>query len=896
MTRKRNKTTVHVIVVISLLSMVHLFHFWEPQMEGVALGSKQTETGDTYPTSTISSTDFWEDGPEFDLSDMDLGHFTENLGQWEDHIRFLAQSSFGYVTLGPDGVSYYVIQEGGGHVIKIVFQDGGESQVIGRKDMGFDCNYFYGNQSTKWVTNARSYEEVLFKDVWPGIDILYYFTDGNLKYDIIVGEFSDPGVISFGIQGHCGLDIKDNELKISISEKAVIRDTNLVAFYQDGTTVPIQFKKTSENTYGFEVKKAEGRVLTIDPVVFSTSTFLGGSNMDMAKDLVVDRDGNIIILGEVYSTDFPNTTGAFQTESAGPTDMTITKIDPHATQLIFSTYIGGYSHDFSYAMDVDDNGDIYATGETWARNFPTTNGTFQEEAPAGSTNVFVVKLASSGSDLIYSTYVGSSYPDWGRDIKIFNGYAYVVGYTYSYDFPYVGEPINNAHGTTFFFILNQDASNLTHTAFWGGAQNEMAYSLAIDTNGDVVVGGTTNSMDFPITPGVYQEIAEDWHNGFLVRYRPSTSTLLFSTYIGGTALDVIWSIYLDENSDIYFSGITNKPGIEGEPFPTTPGAYDRTMNGSKDAFIGKMSSDGSNLIYSTFLGGEGKEEVGSIDVDNQGNVYFIGSLDSGENFSVTSDAFDDTYNGENDTLFAVLNSDGSDLLYCTYLGGNASDFGRACILSASYDLLILGNTDSYDFPVTNGSYQTYNKGPCDIFLTKFSIVEFIFLNEGWNLISLPLIQMDTDIETVLSPISGYYDAVAWYDAFGDTGSSNLWKHHHTLKQSHLNELKNLNHIRGFWIHITEPGGVFFKCSGVPPKSNQYINLHQGWNMVGYPSLSPKNRTEALYKLQFGTHLDSIWTYDAKTQEWNELGPSDYFEVGRGYWIHAKVGTFWEVPL
>jgi hypothetical protein len=549
-------------------------------------------------------------------------------------------------------------------------------------------------------------------------------------------------------------------------------------------------------------------------------------------------------------------------------------------------------------MDVDGNGDIYATGETWSRDFPTTNGSFMEESPVGSTNVFVVKLASSGSDLIYSTYVGSTSADWARDIKVSNGYAYVVGYTYSYDFPYVNEPINNAHGTTFFFILNQDGSNLTHTAFWGGFQNEMAYSLAIDTNGDIVVGGTTNSMDFPTTTGVYQEVAKDWNNGFLLRYRPSTSTLIFSTYVGGTALDVIWSIYLDGNSDIYFSGITNKPDVGGEPFPTTFGAYDRTLNGSKDAFIAKMSNDGSVLIYSTFLGGEGKEEVGSIDVDNQGNVYFTGSLDSDENFSVTPNAFDDSFNGENDSLFVILNPDGSDLIYCTYLGGNASDFGRTCILSASNDILLLGTTDSYDFPVTNGSYQTYNRGPSDFFLTIFGNRDSMFLHEGWNLISLPRIQSDTDLETVLSSISGYYDAVQLYDAssVSDSGSLNFWKHNQNLKPSHMNELRNLNHIRGFWVHITKAGGVNFEYSGSLPVSNQYITLYPGWNLVGYPSLSSKNRTDALNKLQFGDHVDSIWTYDAFDQEWYELGSSDHFEVGKGYWIHAKMGTFWEVQL
>jgi hypothetical protein len=311
-----------------------------------------------------------------------------------------------------------------------------------------------------------------------------------------------------------------------------------------------------------------------------------------------------------------------------------------------------------------------------------------------------------------------------------------------------------------------------------------------------------------------------------------------------------------------------------------------------------MDPSGSSLIYSTFIGGDGEEETGRIDVDSQGSVFLTGTIDSQVNFTVTSGCFDSSHNGEDDAFFLILNNNGSDLIYSSFLGGNSSDSGSACLITEAYDILILGATASYDFPVTNGSYQTENKGSSDIFLTIFSDSISMFLQEGWNLISLPRIQSNTDLGTVLSSITGYYDAVVWYNAFdfSDTGSLNFWKHNHTAKPTHMNELRNLNHIRGFWIHITKPGGANFEYSGAQPTSNQYITLYPGWNLVGYPSLSSKNRTEALYKLQFGVHVDSIWTYDATAQEWKELESSDYFEVGKGYWIHAKMGIFWEVPL
>jgi hypothetical protein len=890
MTTNRIKSIVQVIFILSVLSAVQLAHFYEPAYEGVSSGSSEIPQQDSDPFKDISDTLVDEDEQEFDFPLMDLGHFTENRGQWESHIRFLAKTSFGSIGLGDGCVFYYVSNVDGGHVVKVTFHDAEENRPYGRESVGFSSNYFIGNDHEMWAKEAGSFEEVLFEDVWFGIDILYFFKNGNLKYDIVVDEQADPDLISFDVQGHSNLDVGEDKLVISIAEGVFITDSDLRAFYDDGTTETVRFKKLADNCYGFDVDKVDGKKLIIDPMVFSSSTFLGGSKSDQARDMELDSNGDIIILGDTMSLDFPNTTGAYETSNTGSMDIVITKMDPNATYLIFSTYIGGWSYDFPYALDVDSNGDIYVTGETWARDFPTTNGSYSEESPTGSTNVFVLKLSSSGSDLIYSTYVGSTSADWARDIKVLNGYAYVVGYTYSYDFPYVDYPINNAHGTTFFFILNQDASNLTHTAFWGGYQNEIAYSMAIDTNDDVVVGGITNSMDFPVTSGAYMETPLDWNNGFLLRYRPSTSTLLFSTYIGGTALEEIRSICLAGNSDIYFSGITNNPGESGKPFPTTLGAYDTTLNGSKDAFIGKMSSDGSNLLYSTFLGSEGDEQVGSIDIDSQGNVYFTGSIDSDVNFSVTPDAFDDTFNNDSEVLFAVMNADLSDVLYSTYLGGIGSDLGKTCLLAAADEILLLGTTSSTDFPSTSNSFQSQNNGTGVMFITKFVIGNFIFLHEGWNLISVPLVPVDTNLYSVLSSISGNYDAVQWFDF-----NSGSWKHTHITKPSHLNTLQSIDHKMGFWIHITEPGGVLFEYLGNPPGFTGIISLKTGWNAVGYPASGNMQRDMALNTLTFGLEVDSIWYYDSANQTWRAMGSSDYFVLGRGYWFHATQECAWVVP-
>ena len=166
------------------------------------------------------------------------------------------------------------------------------------------------------------------------------------------------------------------------------------------------------------------------------------------------------------------------------------------------------------------------------------------------------------------------------------------------------------------------------------------------------------------------------------------------------------------------------------------------------------------------------------------------------------------------------------------------------------------------------------------------------LQPGWNLISLPLVQEIQNLSEVLKMIDGYYDAVQWYDL---TDNEDPWNHHKVGK-SFGNDLFELNETMGFWIHITNPGDTIFLYNGTQPTSNQSITLHPGWNMVGYPSLSNRNRTAALNNIIFDTDVDVIWTFNAATQTWQEIGPTDYFELGRGYWMHSKVTKTWDVPL
>jgi hypothetical protein len=169
----------------------------------------------------------------------------------------------------------------------------------------------------------------------------------------------------------------------------------------------------------------------------------------------------------------------------------------------------------------------------------------------------------------------------------------------------------------------------------------------------------------------------------------------------------------------------------------------------------------------------------------------------------------------------------------------------------------------------------------------------VHLHEGWNLVSIPFIQTDTDLRSVLNSINGSYDAV---QIFNPNDQSDPWKHHHISKPHQMNDLGDIDHKMGIWVHVTQPGGVMLQYSGIIPSENQSITLKTGWNLVGYPSLTNKTRDIALNNLTFNTEIDAIWTYNASSQKWEQIGEFDYFERGRGYWIHAKTDCVWEVPL
>lgn len=637
-------------------------------------------------------------------------------------------------------------------------------------------NYFIGRNRESWRSEVPTYAKVKYEDVYPGVDLVYYGTQRHLEYDFVVAPKADPRRIQLDIRGarHVSRSAR-GDLVIRMAGGEVRWLKPFVYQIKDGLRHNLEGHYVVRgNRVGFEVSGFDhDRPLIIDPSL-AYSTFLGGSGGDYGSSIAVDAAGNAYITGSAGSSNFPTTSGAFQTACAGGCanfDAFVTKLNPSGSALVYSTYLGGSSYDGGNGIAVDAAGDAFVTGFTQSTDFPVTTGAFQ--TTCGGTcvqNGFVTELNATGSALLYSTYLGGSgtYGDSAKGVAVdASGDAYVTGTTTSADFPVTTGAFQTSYpgavcgrpglcGTNSFVTkLNPVGSALVYSTYLGGSVNDNGYGIAIDTLGDAYVAGSTQSTNFPVTTGAFQTVcnacsivggAPVLTNAFIAELNPAGSAPVYSTYLGGTGSDVggdaAYGIAVDASADAYVTGLT-----QSRDFPTTSGAFQTTCptnsnsgGCTENAFVTKLNSSGSALVYSTYVGDPtlqyaSPSEANAIAIDATGNTYLTG-FTSSAHFPTTTNAFQsacimDPDGGCNGGAFMTkLNSAGSALLYSSYLMGIGEDVfmlpvGYGIAVGAGGDAYVTGETEDSDFPVTPGAFQT-TCGSCGInpnaFVTKFSFV------------------------------------------------------------------------------------------------------------------------------------------------------------------------------
>jgi len=614
-------------------------------------------------------------------------------------------------------------------------------------------NYLIGNDPKRWRTNLPTYARVRYQGVYPGVDLVFYGNQRQLEHDFVVAPGADPNSIRFGLEGSDRISLdKDGNLVLAVAGDEVQFQKPVIYQQDRGARREIAGGYVLKNNH--EVKFEVGaydhsQPLVIDPVL-SYSTYLGGNGFDIGLSIAVDSTGSAYVTGQTASTNFPVTAGALQSAFRGAPIPFVAKLMPDGTALAYSTYLGGSGAinpftdtnqgDTGRAIAVDSLGHAYITGQTSSTDFPITPGAFQTAlAGEGSGcsvsmgNAFVAELNPTGSGFVYSTYLGGNNTDAGFGIAIdATGNAYVAGRALSTNFPVTP----GAYRTTFdpsgfdcscsgpedVFVtkLNPSGTALVYSTYVGGG---IATGVAIDSGGNAYVTGTTNSPSYPTTAGSFRTTPISAAGGcsdrdsIVTKLSADGSALVYSTYLGGSADDVANGIAVDASNNAYVTGETNSAN-----FPTTAGALQTALAGSRDAFVTKLDPTGSSLVYSTYLGGSGSNQFGNgIAVDGSGNAFVSGYTDAA-NFPVTANASQGAFGGGAvDAFVAEINAAGSSLQFSTFLGGSGTDGGFGIALDTAGSIYVSGFTDSAGFPTTAGAFQTtFGGGSADAFVAKLS--------------------------------------------------------------------------------------------------------------------------------------------------------------------------------
>ncbi len=451
---------------------------------------------------------------------------------------------------------------------------------------------------------------------------------------------------------------------------------------------------------------------------FVFSTFLGGG-FDQAYAVAVDDDGAVYVSGQTLHPDFPTTPGAFQsTLHAGFWEGFVTKIAATGDSLGYSTFLGGSDNDFPRALTVDTSGEAFVVGSTQSADYPTSAGAYRSVL-TGPVDATLSKISADGSALVYSTLLGGSEKDFASGVAVDGaGQAVVVGNTTSDDYPLVNAPSIGPpdHKDAILSRFSSDGSTLVSSTILGGrigGSFEIPYDVAIDDFGAAYVVGATSAPDFPATPGAFDDTASDTE-GFVSKLAADGQSVEFSTYVGGAEYDRCTGVFVSDQGALTIVGQTYSTN-----FPVTPGAFQSTLGGPSDFFVTRLRAAGDSLVFSTYLGGSQDEAPPALAVDSTGNVFVTGQSNSFD-YPATPGAFDTAGSIFRDIVVSKVNSDGSGLIYSTYISGDQDSFDPQIVVDASGSAYVAGETLAPGFPTTPGAFDETKGQGQSVFVTKLT--------------------------------------------------------------------------------------------------------------------------------------------------------------------------------
>ena len=673
---------------------------------------------------------------------VSAGWFTENQGQFRDpDILYMFSSPDYSIGFMRGGYQLDLTRgDGSGSVIGVSFEGSSPVDPLGMEEISHRSNYFLGCDPGEWRTRVPNYQSLIYKGLYPGIDLVFHGTEDGLKYDLTVAPGGDPSAISFSYEGIDSLGT-DDEGNLIVYAGGMVHMEDAPYTYQvvEGEMIEVESRYSlgSHSSAGsrrlsFELGDFDtGLPLIIDPLIFST--FLGGGDGDGGTSIAVDTGGFVYVAGYTRSADFPNTTGAYDTDHNGGRDVFVLKLTPDGSDLIYSTFIGGSGNEggdegeneLEDAIDltVDGSNNVYVAGATGSEDFPTTSGGFSRDHKGGEFDLFVLKLNAEGSDLVYSTYVGGSDDDSGSGVSIAldrDLNAMVASGTGSWDFPTTITAYDrdyHGNGDVVLFRLNEDGSDLLYSTFIGGRERESARGITLDAIGNIYLTGSTASGDYPTYPGSYDEEFNGVSDVFVTKLNAEGTVLIYSTFIGGSGKDTGYDLVLDNEDRAIITG-----GTTSSDFPMVEGAYQEGLSGDADAFLAILSPAGSQLEASGFLGGSDEDRGTGVMLDPEGNILITGTTWS-RDFPTTPDCFDEQHDEEYSEGFVCrFTPDAAELQYSSFLGGSKEELLGDLWVDGEHNVYLTGSTGSPNFPVSPGAYDDSYNGSVDAYVLRLNLL------------------------------------------------------------------------------------------------------------------------------------------------------------------------------
>jgi hypothetical protein len=671
--------------------------------------------------------------------------FIENQGQWSGESRFIISRGPVTASLEAKGIQLR-LRSRRDALVRFAFEGANpEASLEGEGKSTSRLNFYVGNDPNCWRTNVPGFGSVIYRSLYPGVDLRVREESGRIEYDLLLAPGADLDRVVVNCEGARALSTRsDGSMEMEI-EGGTLRQTppRTWEVMADGRkrAVECKFRILGGQRYGFVVPDRDKSLpLVIDPGL-EWSTLIGGSFSDQLTTVALARDGSgdIFVGGYMNSTDFPFFTDPNFTPEQNR--VFVARLDATGSVLRWATLLGGWHSALVFrGLAAAPDGGVALVGQTVSPDFPTTPGAYQRTAKG--EDVFVARLNSSGG-LVFSTFLGGfgSEDAYGVGFDP-SGSIIVGGTTSSADFPTTpgaidrtyAEPTNaaegDAHGDVYLTRFTSDGSAVTYSTYIGGQSADVLEDMVVDSLGYVTIVGWITGHNVEVFPTTSDAFDRTWNGSqdcFLARIKPDgagAGDLKYSTLIGGSNMDNFYGVAVDPNNPALVTAV----GMTwSDNFPVTPGVVDPTNPRFSDLFESQSSiavrfnlpaGGPGTRIWSTYFGPDKCADIRATDVaiNNAGEPIMVGLMGS-RDLATTRGAFDRLPEGElngGNNFIVRLSADARQAPYVSYFGGSLADSDQFYLSPAlayigGNTVIVASSTSSIDFPVTEGAFDTtYN--------------------------------------------------------------------------------------------------------------------------------------------------------------------------------------------